>query len=138
MAIYDYRIASGQNLPLGSLTNVEDITPTGDRSFYPPQTFGSYDPGAARLRPDGSVYHAGFPSVVWKWRSMTRDQYKYLQDTYCNGGYSGTVTIYTRTEDDSAYERYNATLRLPKMPEADLNFTHFTNVDVLMIRLVAL
>lgn len=137
MALYDYRIGAGWNLPLGSLTNIETIIPTNDVAFYAPQSWGSFDDGAVRLRPDGSIYHAGFASVHWSWRRMTRAQYQYLRDTYCSGGRSGTVTIYTRTDTEATYERYNAVMQVPKMPEANPNFTNF-GCEVLMVRLVAL
>lgn len=138
MAIYDYRIGAGHNLPLGSLTNIEDITPPSDVSFYAPDSLGFYDPGQMRVRGDGSFMIAGFPKTEWRWRSITRAQVRYLQETYCGGGYSGTVTIYTTTDDEATYTRHNSTMLLPKLPDSGKNFTRYTNYVVRHTRLVAL
>lgn len=135
MSRYDYRIAPGHDLPLGSLTNIETITPPGDVAFYPPQAWGNYDPGQYKSRGDGTVYLSGQESTRWRWRSMTRLQYQYLQDTYCGGGQSGTVTIYTTLDNVNTYELCNATMILPKIPEAGPNFTRYTQVDVDLVRL---
>lgn len=138
MAVYDYRIGAGHNLPLGSLTNIEDIVPGSDVAFYPPESLGFYDPGQFRVRGDGSVMTAGFPKTEWRWRSITRAQVRHLQDTYCGGGYSGTVTIYTTTDAEDTYTRHNATMILPKLGESSKNFTRYTNYVVRMSRMVAL
>lgn len=135
MARYSYSLGAGHNLPLGSLTNVEMITPTGDVAFYAPQSWGNYDPGQYKMRGDGIVYTSGHEVTHWRWRSMTRKQYQYLQDTYCNGGQSGTVTAYTLLDNPGTYERCNATMILPKLPDAGPNFSRYTNVDVLLVKL---
>lgn len=135
MARYDYRIGAGHNLPLGSLTNIEAITPSGDVTFYAPQSWGNYDPGQYKMRGDGRVYVSGHEVTHWRWRSMTRKQYQYLQDTYCGGGQSGTVTAYTLLDNPGTYERCNATMILPKLPDAGPNFSRYTNVDVLLVKL---
>lgn len=140
---YNYSIGAGHGLPVGSLTNIETITPSGDVQFYPPASYGSYNPGQYIIRGDGSVYLSGYPSTEWVWSGspggkITRAQIRYLQETYCNNGYSGPVTILTTTDDPGVYQRTNATMILPKLPEGGKNFTVFQNYAVQMQRLGSL
>jgi hypothetical protein len=137
MAIYDYRIAAGHNNTAG-LVNVEDIAPPGDRAFYPPSAYSSYNVGAIRLRLDGTAYTAGMPSVEWLFDVMTRAQWRYLQDTYTVGGnsHSGKVTVRTR-DMDGAYTNYNAVMILPRLVDLERSFTLYRRVIVRFIRLEA-
>ena len=137
--IYDYRIAAGHGVSIGSLVNIETITPSGDKPFYPPRSFGTYAPGTVRVRADGRLYIAGFASVVWRFSTLTRAQFHYLQTTYCGNGYSGLVTIYTRLEDATTYVRCNATMVLPLLNALDISgFLAFRDVEVAMQRLEVL
>lgn len=143
MAVYNYRIGAGHGLPIGSLTNIEDIVPSGDTAFYPPDVYGSYNPGQFIIRGDGSVYLSGYPSEDWHWHGnpggrISRLQVRYLQETYCNNGYSGPVTILTQTDNPGVYGRYNAIMVLPKLPEGGKNFTVFQDYRVQMTRLGSL
>jgi hypothetical protein len=135
---YDYRIAAGHDLPLGSLTNIQDIQDSNGAKFYPPRSWGSYLPGQRRERADGTDYWSGFPSCSWTFDYMTREQYAKLRADYCGGDYSGTVTIYTRTKDSASYERYNAVMKLPALPDSGASITIHQNVSIRMIRLEAL
>ncbi len=133
----DYRIAAGWNVVLGSLVNIESILPNGDTyRFRAPQAYGLYNVGQNRIRGDGLVYVAGYASVTWRFGVMTRLQYEYLRTTYCNGGFSGKVTILT-TLGSSAYSRMNASMILPTPAGTDGAFYGFRNYDVFMTRLVA-
>lgn len=135
MPIYDYRIAQGHNVALGSLTNIEAIKPTDDVYFYPPRAWGTYRKGEPRAQGDGSIFFTGYPSLTWFFGKMTRRQFEYLNDTYCGGNYSGTVTIYTRTDDPDAYVRLNATMVLTPLADSETNFTVQQNYAVQMTRL---
>lgn len=136
---YSYAIGAGYNLPLGSLTNVELIIPTGGTPFYPPESYGTYDPGDDRIRGDGTLYQAGFAFCEWRWGGrITRLQISHLQDTYCAGGRSGKVTIYTKTDDANTYARYNALMLLPKLPDSRHSFTIQQDYNVRMTRMQAL
>lgn len=117
MAYYDYRIAANYGVALVSLTNIENITPSSDRAFFYPKASPFYNPGDFKIRGDGKTYISGAPSIEWEFSILTRGQYLYLKTTYCAGGYSGFVTIYTRT-GGTAYARYNAIIQVPK--EADI------------------
>lgn len=133
MPVYDNRIGAGHNLPLGSLANIETIQPTGDVNFYPPESYGNYDPGVAKYRTDAHVAFSGFNKTVWRWRGkITRKQARYLQDTYCGGGYSGDVTIYTELDNPGTYVRCNAVMNLTKLTGATKNFTVFTLYEATM------
>src|SRR5678815_2158359 len=141
--VYDYRIAPGHGQPIGSLVNIETITPPGDVQFYPPASYGSYNPGNMVIRGDGSVYLSGYPSTQWTWQGnpggkITRAQVRYLQETYCNNSYSGPITILTQTDDPGVYGRFNAEMILPKLPEAGKNFTVFQNYSVQFVRMGSL
>jgi len=134
----DYRIAAGHNIALIALTNIETITPPGDTRFVVVNSFGSYDPGAVRVRADGTVYLAGYATVVWRLAALTFKQYEYLSTTYCAGGVSGKVTIYTRLNSIALYKRCNAILILPKMPELDKRVSAFANTALTFTRVVEL
>lgn len=133
---YNYKIASGYNMPSGSLQNVEAIRPPGGTYFYPPSAYSAFDPGTVRIRVDGQIYNSGFPSATWHFDTMTRLQYQYLMSTYTTGGnsYSGTVTMQTPNVAGT-YTQYNAIMVLPALPEVERNFTYFRNVSVKMTRL---
>lgn len=141
MAVYLFKIGAGWNLPDGSLTNVEDIHPTNDVNCYPPVAL--YNPGNYLIRGDGSLYIAGYPAVQWVFGGnpggkITRLQARYFQDTYCNGGYSGTVTINTLTDNPGTYTRANAVMILPKLPDSGKNFTVFQSYQISLTRIVPL
>jgi hypothetical protein len=139
MAVYDYRIAANWGVALGSLTNIEDITPSTDRAFAPPEGFGNFSSGLQVIRTDGTIYLAGYASTVWNFEVLTRKQYEYLSTTYCGGSVSGKVTIYTRTAH-STYTRYNAIIVLPPKDslEGSRRYEAWLNVPVAMRYLVAL
>lgn len=144
MTRYDYRIAAGHSVALGSLTNIENIVPAGERALYPPASYGTYSPGQYRIRGDGTVYVAGYPSVLWPWRGrpggyITYGQAKYLRELICgSGGWSGKATIYTTTVSASTYERYNCVAVFPQFAESEPNFKIFAGFAIRMTRLVAL
>lgn len=139
MPVYDYRIAAGHNVALASLVNIESLAPAGDVAFYPPRSFGTYTAGAVRVRTDGRVYLAGYPSVVWRFGLLTRAQFRYLQTTYCGGGYSGAVTIYTRLDNAAQYKRCNAIMVLPQLAELNNDaLVKFRDVEIKMTRLEVL
>lgn len=133
----DYRIAAGNGVALGSLTNIESITPTNDRRFKPPRSMGLRNPGVYRVRGNGTVYIAGFPSTVWLFEPMTWLQYEYFNSTWLNSAYSGLVTIYTLSAKNT-YTRYNAVATLPKPDEVNGLFYAARNVSIKMTRLEAL
>lgn len=133
----DYRIAAGWNVALGSLVNIESILPGGDTyRFKAPQAYGAYNAGQYRTRGDGQIYLAGYPSLAWTFGVLTRLQFEYLRTTYCNGGFSGKVTIYT-TLGSSAYARMNSVMILPTPAGTDGAFYAFKNYSAQMTRLVA-
>lgn len=140
---YSYMIGSGWNLPLGSLTNVELIKPPAERYFYPPSSFGSYDPGGAYTQLDGVTNYRGYASVVWDWRGqpggwITYGQVEYFKTTFLNGSLSGKVTIYTKTATHNVYERYNAIATITKLPDSGANFKVFARFQIRLSHLVAL
>lgn len=136
MAFWDYRLAATHNVALVSLVNIESITPTGDRAFKAPKAYGLQNPGMPEKRGDGTIYLRGYASVAWRFDALTWKQYEYLKSTYCAGGLSGKVTIYTRTNITTpTYTRYNAILELPKLADTDSEYFGSKQIDVLMSRL---
>jgi hypothetical protein len=136
MAIYAYKIAAGHN-NAGSLVNIESITPSGDRHFFPPEGFNNFNPGQANIRGDGLIGRSGSPSCFWVFSAMTRKQVAYLRTTYCNGGYSGFVTIATRP-DTIAYANYNAVMILPDPDATNRHFLGYEDYRIQFTQLVAL
>lgn len=137
MATYSYSIKAGWNQALVDLVNIEDIVPSGDVAFYPPEGFSSYQAGQLKVRGDGTEYIAGYGMTVWQFGVLTRKQWEYLSTTYCAGGWSGKVTIYTRT-GKTAYARYNAVMHLPQPAELRRRFLYFEDVPIRFTRLEAL
>lgn len=137
MAIYDYRIGVGYNVALGSLTNIEDITPTNDIAFAPPNAISTYSPGIRRTRTDSRDYFAGKKTCSWVFSMLTWKQVEYLMDTYCNSLYDGPVTIYTRA-GRTTYARFNALMKLPIPVEANRELVVYRDYRVTFIDLVAL
>ncbi len=111
----DYQIAVGHN-NAGGLATLEGITPSGDiYAFQPFQVYPNYSAGEFAIRADGLLYVRGYPFQEWRFALMSWVQFRYLQTTYCNGGYAGEVTIRTRLEDPTTYANYNAVMRLPQL-----------------------
>lgn len=137
----DYRIAANHNVALNSLVNIETIVPTNDRAFFAPQAYGFGTPGQLAFRLYESLgFRRGFPSTGWLFQVATRLQYAYLSTTYCGGGLSGLVTIYTTLGGSGVtYARYNATLHLPAPIETPGGeFYAYRNLRVLFNHLVAI
>lgn len=137
MALYSYAIAAGHN-QAASLINFERIQPTGEPYFLAPQNFGHFDPGAIRIRGNGTIYLAGFGSTSWIIEAITKGQFRYLMETYGGNSYSGLVTIKTRTDDPDVYANYNAVMRLPKLEEMRKVTSGFADCRIRFHRLVAL
>lgn len=136
MAFYQYSIAATWNVALGSLINIENITPSGDRAFRAPKAYGLQDAGIIKISGNGLDFKSGYPFVIWRFDVLTWKQYEYLKTTYCAGGNRGKVTVYTRTSITSGtYTRYNAIIVVPKQIETDGEFFAPKRVDVVMTRL---
>lgn len=123
----EIKIAPGHGNVSG-LTVIESITPTGDISFFPVQSYGKYDLGQAKIRLDGRPYFAGRAIVQFLSQVMTIAQFNYLKITYCGGGYSGLVTVRFRPNTPNTYSNYNATLVLPKESELSYQMGYFRDV----------
>lgn len=142
--LYQFMIGPGYNLPLGSLTNVELIVDSTGRTLYPPQVFPSYLPGLAVVRLNGIEFERGRPSVEWLWTGnsnkgyMTYNGARTLRENYFGGNWSGSLTIYTKTSNESSYTLYNAIGTIRKHPESDANFRIFQRFGIKMSRLMAL
>jgi len=142
--IYQFMIGAGYNLPLGSLTNIETIKPTGLPYLYPPQSYGTYDPGVQRTRLNGVAHYDGFGGLSWNWTGNGGNGIMYyggaqkLRTDYLNGQLSGTVTIYTPTTIPLTYARYNAVATMTKFPDSGANFKVFNRFSIRMSHLVAL
>ncbi len=135
--IQDYRIAAGHNVALGSLSNIETIKPTNDKYFFSPQAIGNYDPGQPNVRGDGLYSFSGQPSVDWFFAAATRKQLAYARTTWANGGWSGYVTIYTTTGDET-YARYNAQMLISLYNVMDGKYFANKGMKLTMTGLVAL
>ena len=143
MARYSYSIASGASLPLGSLTNIENIADSDGVNFYAPNGAGQYRSGAAKIRGDGLDYRSGFGTTEWAYTGsphskVTRKQDALLRTNYCSGGSSGTVVIYTKTDQADTYALFNAVMHLPDLPDAQPHFKGYGAYRIRFTRMVAL
>jgi hypothetical protein len=132
-----YKIAAGLSVALNSLVNIETIKPTNDQYFYAPKAIPYGSPGVKRVKLNSVSYRAGYPSVDWLFSVLTRAQYEYLRNTFCAGGYSGQVTIYS-TVSSSVYARYNAVMDVPETSAIPDGWYAYKNVAIHMTHLVAL
>lgn len=133
-----HAIGVGYGVALASLVNWETITPGGTVPFSPVKAWGNYTKGVKRVRQDGMLYIAGDDSLGWLWTGVYHKQFAYVMTTYCNGGYTGKVTIYTITETPDTYARFNAILTLPLLSELDWQGRATRTVSLLFSRLAAL
>jgi hypothetical protein len=121
---YDYRIAVGSSVALGSLSNIEDvlypftapmrIAPRSQPvNAYPVRTVL----GSGRVRGDGTVDHA------WEFPALKAGAVNYLLYAllFPGGVVSTAVTVYTRRHEAATYARYNAWAILP-LPGQDLEY----------------
>lgn len=139
---YSYAIGSVHDLPLGSLTYIEDIVVNGAH-VYPPQGFGFYSAGLQAWRGNGVANYQGYPSTEWKWTGQGGNgwfpyaQATSIKNTFLGGNWSGTVTVYTKTDQNSAYALYNATATIYQVAESGANFKAYTRFGIRLSHMVA-
>lgn len=130
----NYKLASGHD-NAGALSSIETIL---GREGVHPFPFGTYSPGVMKIRGDGTVYIAGQKTAKWPFRFILWSMHKTLMTSYCNGGYSGLVTVRTRADDSSTYANYNATMILPLLPEVRTESQRFEDYVITFTRMVAI
>lgn len=118
-----YLIGAGYNVPLVSLTDIESIV-VSSQVFAGPKVLPLYDDGEEKMRFNRQLFDGGYPSIDWEFGILYYPQRDYLSSTYCSGGRSGLVTIYT-TLGSSTFVRVNAVMWIPKkiMMSAEYWFT---------------
>lgn len=105
-------IAAGWDVPLLSLTLFTSILPTSDSmKFVGPEVTPHYNPGLIKITGSGFVKTLGYKSTKWMEGILTYLGYAYLSNTYCSGGLSGKITVYT-TLGSPTYVRVNAIMIL--------------------------
>lgn len=143
MPVYQYALYPGYNMPVGSLQNVETLSYYGGPTLYPPSSWGSYDPGQLALNLNGLAIQRGYPSCEWSWHGnpggvLYYGQARGLRAWICGTLWSGTATVYTKTTNETTYERCNAVLTFPKFNDAMPNFKAFTRYSIHLGRLITL
>lgn len=141
MAFYDYRIAVGHGVALGSLTNVETFfyTYTRPKLIAPvSQPVNLYPILQTAL--DGSAAGEGAITHEWVIDVMPIAGLNAWEDTYLTTGGvimpSKPVTIYTRRQNQLVYTRYNAHLHYSQ-PGIDYRYTR-RSIREWVIRFTAL
>lgn len=135
MAYQDYGIASGHG---GTPTNWETLDDSDGYKFPPVAALGAYEQGALVQRGNGTITVDGLPKIAWKVQYLTYKQYKKIKTDYCSGGYSGLVTIRTKTDDDATYANYNAVLQLPPTYRPDNEMGIIPELELIFVRLEAI
>src|SRR5690349_5266639 len=103
--VYDFRIGP-YGSPLGSLTNVENIQDYNGRYLYPPQSYGSFLPGAPANRLTGVEFERGFSVVNWDWTGnggkgwMSYGGARRIRNDYLGSLWSGSLAVYTKTTNE--------------------------------------
>ncbi len=131
-----YKIASGSNVAIGSMSDITTLKPTGDEFFADPKVLPLYNDGILKIAGDGSTYIQGYAVQPWFWTRLTFKQYDYLRDTFCAGGLSGNVTVLVNVAGDATLTRMNAVLIMPK-PSDLKGFPWYQGVTVNFTRLRA-
>lgn len=110
MALYDYRWATGHDVALSSLTNVEDDLATYqiNSTIIVPRTQPVNPFSQETISLDGYQVRDGLTNHEWIMTGLSRTAVKYIEDTYMNTNKSAEITIYTRRHNRDAYQRYNA------------------------------
>lgn len=131
----NYKLAAGWN-NAGSLSSIESIIAI-EGVF--PAPYGTYNPGVRKIRGDGTLYIAGSPSCQWPFAVVpSYAKHKALMTTYCNGGYSGKVTVATRTDDSATYSNFNAIMTLPFLTEVRTEPGQYQDYIITFTRMVAI
>lgn len=112
---------------------IAGYTPSGVDTFLPFRAFGTYDSGVFIPLGNRGLATDGDPTVQWIASYLSYDQLRWFQDTHCNGGYSGPVTIYTETDTPGVLEAWNASMRLKKLSEADILLPGWSNYPIKFI-----
>src|ERR1051326_6908038 len=97
----EYSIASGWDA-VDDLEPIGEILPMGSITFPEPAGAQSrFAPGIIKQRLDNQLVVVGFNRQEWLLWGLVYKQYRYLQDTYCSGGFSGKLTVRTRWQEQS-------------------------------------
>lgn len=112
-----YALAAGHDVPLVSLVRVTALSIPGAQALGDPKALPKWDDGEIKTRLNDAIDPIGYSAVTWEFGILLYEQYSYLRTTYCSGGLSGEVTIYTTVKGSTTYTRYNATMKL-KPPSA--------------------
>lgn len=122
-----YGIAAGWNATEADRINIQGYTPAVDGAFPFPylHSYGTYSPGQLVIRGDQSSYFQGFPSLSWTFNALDFVNQRWGVDEFCNGGYSGQVTVWTTTDTPNVIEKWNAVLRMPTLPNIPNNIPTF-------------
>lgn len=131
----DYKLAPNWD-NFGDLATLEGTEAPDGLLFPYPNAYFKYSPGEVRTRADGTYHYVGFPYTDWGYSYLTKSQVRYIQDTYCNGGYSGKVTVQTRTDDPDFYQIFNAVLLLPKHSDSSRRGKVFVDYALRFARLI--
>lgn len=142
----EYQLAAGNNNAAG-LTAIETILAgygTIQNSFpaVPPAAWGRYSKSnVASVRPNGRLFFRGFPSADWPLGFILWAQIEGLRTNYCGGGYSGLVTLRTRTDTHDTYSNFNGVLTLKQLADYPANQVRSTGIQDYVLtfsRMVAL
>jgi hypothetical protein len=143
MPRYLYAIGAGYNLPLGSLTYIENILDYNGKALHPPQSFGTYLPGAPVDRLNSIEYERGYPTLDWNWTGdggrgyITYGGARKLRNGYFGSLWSAELSIYTKLDDETGYSLCNAVGVLKKFPDSAPNFKAFNGFGIHMKKVIS-
>lgn len=129
------KIGAGYDVPENELVNIASIVPSGDVAFASPKSLALFNDGLIKSRLTMLLFTAGYQNSKWIFGFMTYAQHSYLRSTYCNGGLSGEVTVYSLFGSTS-YARKNAILTLPTPEQLESEYW-YKKVPVKLIKLGA-
>lgn len=126
MTCYDYRWATGYNVALADLDNVEnDLLPYTNNRLLAPRTQPLKLYPIRRKTESGAIIGNGRSVHIWRWNALPIAALNYIEDTYITTGgvqqASKPMTIYTRQANQLTYLRVNVEIELPQ-PDEDYTY----------------
>lgn len=123
---YDYRWATGYDVALINLVNVEtNLFPYARNYFLPPKTQPLKLYPIRRKVESGRIIGNGRTVHIWHWDALPVAALNYIEDTYITTGgvqqASKPMTVYTRQANQLNYIRVNVEIELPQ-PDEDYTY----------------
>lgn len=132
----EYALSPGYNSD--DFTVITGLVPyEGASPILAVRGWATYDPGVFTVRGDGTLSIQGYPTAQWQFSLLDKYQLHYFMDTYCNGGYSGLVSVQTTSDIPDTLVSFNSVMTIKKLPEQNPYFGYYLPATITFTRMVA-